>query len=114
MLRDDLPGEHGHAPDRLVGEVEARLLLRHEGRVEDLPAVTGVGGDDGEAAGKRGIVLPRPSERRRHGAVQATPTLEQEASVPLGGKSQSETDAVAPAVRAGAPVRRSNVALSRQ
>ena len=60
VLREDLLREHGHAPDRLVGEVEARLLLRHEGRVEDLPAVAGVGGDDGEAAGERGIALPRP------------------------------------------------------
>ena len=69
VLRDDLAGEHGHAPDGLVGEVEARLLLRHEGRVEDFPAVTGVGSDDGEAAGERGIALPRASERRRHRAV---------------------------------------------
>ena len=106
VLREDLLREHGHAPDRLVGEVEARLLLRHEGRVEDLPAVAGVGGDDGEAAGERGVALPRPAERRRHGAVQAAPALEQEASVPLGGKRQREPDAVAPAVRAGAPVER--------
>ena len=106
VLRDDLLREHGHAPDRLVGEVEARLLLRHEGRVEDLPAVTGVGGDDGEAAGERGLAPPRPAERRRHRAVQAAPALEEEPSVPLGGKGQREADAVAPAVRAGAPVER--------
>ncbi len=84
VLREDLLREHGHAPDGLVGEVEARLLLRHEGRVEDLPAVTGVGGDHGEAADERRIPLPRPSERRRDGAVQAAPALEQEAPVPLG------------------------------
>ena len=106
VLRDDLLREHGYATDRLVGEVEARLLLRHEGRVEDLPAVAGVGGDDGEAAGERGVARPRPSERRRHGAVQSAPALEQEASVPLGGERQREADAVAPAVRAGAPVER--------
>ena len=106
VLRDDLASEYGHAPDGLVGEVEARLLLRHEGRVEDLAAVTGVGRDHGEAAGERGIALPRPSERRRHRAVQAAPALEQEASVPLGGKGQREADAVTLAIRAGAPVER--------
>ena len=114
VLRDDLASEYGHASDGLVGEVEARLLLRHEGRVEDLPAVTGVGRDDGEAPGERGIALPRPSERRRHRAVQAAPALEQEASVPLGGKRQREADAVALAVPAGAPVeRRAQPAVAR-
>ncbi len=115
VLREDLLREHGHAPDRLVGEVEARLLLRHEGRVEDLPAVAGVGGDDGEAAGERGVALPRPAERRRHRAVQAAPALEEEPPVPLGGKREREADAVALAVRAGAPVeRRAQPAVGRQ
>jgi hypothetical protein len=106
VLRQDLLREHGHAPDRLVGEVETRLLIRHEGGVEGLPAVAGVGGDDGEAAGERGIALPRPAERRRHRAVEAAPALEEEPSVPLGGEGEREADAVAPAVRAGAPVER--------
>ena len=115
VLREDLLREHGHAADRLVGEVEARLLLRHEGRVEDLPAVAGVGGDDGEAAGERGIALPRPAERRRHGAVQAAAALEQEAAVPVGGEREREADAVALAVRAGAPVEgRAQPAVGRQ
>ena len=106
VLREDLLREHGHAPDRLVGEVEARLLLRHERRVEDLAAMSGVGGDDGEAAGERGVALPRPPERRRHAAVQASPALEQEAPVPLGGERQREPDAIALAVRTHAPIER--------
>ena len=62
VLRDDLASEYGHASDGLVGEVEARLLLRHEGRVEDLPAVAGVGGDDGEARASAASPCPvRPS-----------------------------------------------------
>ena len=70
------------------------------------PRCPGVGGDDGEAAGERGIALPRPPQRRRHGAVQAAPALEQEAPVPLGGERQREPDAVALAVPARAPVER--------
>ena len=52
MLRDDLLGEHGDAPDGDEREVECGLLVLHERAVERAALMTGVGADDGEAARK--------------------------------------------------------------
>ncbi len=113
--REDLLRQHRDAPDRLVGEVEARLLVGHEGGVEHLAAMAGVGGDDREAAGERRVALSRSSERGRDSAVQAAAALEQQASVPFGGKCYREPDAVRPAVGTRAAVdRRAQLAVGGQ
>src|SRR5206468_2614403 len=73
--------------DRLVEEVQRGFLLVEEARVEDLALVPTVGGNDGVAAGQRGLAAgSRAAERKTHVAIQATPALEQESAVPVLGQ----------------------------
>ncbi len=103
--RDDPFGQHGDAPHRLIGEVEAGLLFPHEAGVEDLPGVTGVGRHHGESTREgRPVAGGDRAEGRTHGAVQAAPALEEEAPVPVGRQRQRESDAVGLAVRTGSAI----------
>jgi hypothetical protein len=90
----------------LIGEVEARLLVTHERRVEHLAPVSVSVVATANSVRERCVAHACPAERRRHGAVQPSAALLQVAAVPVSRQRDGEADAAWLAVRAGAPVER--------
>ena len=103
MLGNDPLGHLGDTADGGVREIEAGLLVLLEGCVESAPPLMpGVGADDREPAGEtRFAARSRTTNRRLHGAVQASAPLEKESSVPLFRKRKREADPVCCTCRAG-------------
>src|SRR5262249_17437177 len=106
VRRDDLLCETGHAADGLIREVERRLLLAHEVRIEPIRArMSGFGADDCEAANQSGCRAGcRRPERECYAAVQPTAALLKESAVPRVRHRDREADAVWLAVTAGASI----------
>src|SRR5215472_794979 len=106
ILRHDQLRERRNAADGLIREVERRLLLAHEGRVEAVrSSMSRVGRDDSKPAKeRRGAARGLRAERKRDTPVQPAAALLQEAAVPVVGQIDSELDAVRLAVAARASI----------
>jgi hypothetical protein len=96
ISRDDFLCERRDAPDRDIVEIERRLLICHEARIEATRAfVARIRRDDGKSARQRGRIAGGLSAKRICDVtVQSTAALKQEAAVPIVWKSDGEPDAV--------------------
>ena len=95
VARDDVFRQPRHASDRYVREIQGRLLVLHEARIEDGAFVAGVRGDDGEAARERRRDRPRP--RAPSGMptrpFSPPPPCIRKPAVPVVGQRDGEADA---------------------
>ena len=93
------------ASDGDVVEIEAGLLIAEKAAIEHATLVAAIGGHHRKSARQRRRVTSRlRTQRQSDAAVQPAAALKQEASVPLIGQRQSESDPVRFSIRARALV----------
>src|SRR4051812_16890216 len=89
----------------MISEIQHRLLVLHECRVENRTLVTAVGRYDGKTAGQRGNADRRGyTEWRRDRSVEAATPLIKKSAVPIARQGERKADPIFGSPRPFSPI----------